>query len=54
MQFLPERESAYREHMFARERPRLRMFVMIPAPMLLLFALSAKRIVKSNGFSGIK
>lgn len=38
MQFLPERESAYREHMFARERPRLRMFVMIPAPMLLLFA----------------
>lgn len=39
MRFPPERESAYREHMFARERPRLRVFVLIAAPTLLLFAL---------------
>ncbi len=39
MRFPAERESAYREHMFVRELPRLRVFVLIAAPMLLLFAM---------------
>lgn len=39
MRFAHETELAYREHMFARERSRLRVFVLIAAPMIFLFAL---------------
>ena len=37
MQFAPERETAYRNSTFVRQRGLLRVLVMFPAPMLILF-----------------
>ena len=37
MRFTPEREAAYRTITFNRQRGLLRVLVMFPAPMLLLF-----------------